>query len=68
MSRQEKHCYACGKESLSKDEIGLTKKLVGRQTTRFFCIDCLADQLDVTPEELLAKAEEFREAGCSLFQ
>lgn len=68
MSKQVKQCYACGKENLTKDEIGLTKKLVGRQTVRFFCLECLADQLDVTPEELLAKVEEFREAGCTLFK
>ena len=29
---------------------------------------CLADYLGVTEEELLAKVEEFKEEGCTLFK
>jgi len=28
---------------------------------------CLADYLEVTPNELLDKVEEFKQQGCSLF-
>ena len=62
-----KKCYVCGKEPLSKDEIGLTKKLIDRKAKSFYCISCLSEELDVTEEELLAKIEDFKNEGCTLF-
>ena len=64
---QNKKCYTCDKRKLSKLEIGLTKKLLGREFKQFYCLECLADSLEVTVEELLAKVEEFKEQGCPLF-
>jgi hypothetical protein len=64
---EKKSCYICGKEALSKNEIGLTKKLLGKDSKRFYCIDCLAECLEVDTEFLLAKVEEFKEQGCELF-
>jgi hypothetical protein len=64
---QTKTCYVCGKQTLTKDEIGLTRKLLDKKTTLFYCLDCLADYLDVDTEFLLAKVEEFKEQGCTLF-
>ena len=52
---------------MSKDEIGLNKKLLGRKIVRFYCLSCLANYLEITPEELLAKVEEFKMQGCELF-
>ncbi len=63
-----KTCYVCGKNPLSKDEIGLTKKLIDKKSSRFYCVPCLADYLEVTSEELLDKLEEFKDEGCSLFK
>jgi hypothetical protein len=63
----KKNCYVCGKETLSKIEIALSRKLLGRKITRFYCLSCLANYLDVTAPELLAKVEEFKEQGCTLF-
>ncbi len=63
----QKKCYVCGNEPLSKDEIGLTKKLIDKKTKIFYCISCLAEELDVTEEELLAKIEDFKNEGCTLF-
>ena len=60
-------CYVCGKQNLDKDEIGISKKLINRETTIFYCIDCLAEFLDIDKDFLIAKIEEFREEGCSLF-
>ena len=68
MKTSEKRCYVCGKFPLSKDEVGLTKKLMGRQRTQFYCMDCLAEDLEVTTEELQAKIQEFKDEGCTLFQ
>ena len=63
----KKSCYVCGKEVLNKNEIGLTKKLLGRDSKRFYCLDCLAEYLEVDTEFLLIKVEEFKEQGCKLF-
>lgn len=68
MANAVKICYVCGKTSLSKDEIGLTKKLIYKKSQIFYCLPCLADYLEVTPDELLAKIEEFKEEGCTLFK
>lgn len=61
-------CYVCGKEDLTKDEIGITKKLIDKKAKRFYCLSCLAEYLEVTEEELLDKIEEFKNEGCTLFQ
>lgn len=61
-------CYVCGKQNLNKDEIGITKKLLGKNEQRMFCISCLAEQLEVTEEELVDKINEFKEEGCKLFR
>ena len=60
-------CYNCSKEPLSKDEVGLCKKLLGRNCKYLFCLDCLAEQLDVTAEYLLARVVDFKNQGCALF-
>ena len=60
-------CYVCGKEPLSKNEIGLTKKLINQNAKSFYCISCLAEELDVTVDELKAKIEDFINDGCKLF-
>lgn len=65
---ETKSCYVCAKDSLSKDEVGLNKKLLGRKITQFFCLNCLAKYLEITSEELLAKIEEFKAQGCKLFE
>lgn len=68
MSMEAKKCYVCGKTPLTKNEIGLTKKLINKKAISFYCIDCLAEYLEVTTEELEAKVEEFKEEGCILFK
>ena len=62
-----KECSSCRKNPLTKDEVGACKKLLGIKTTKFFCIECFASYLDIAPEELLEKIEEFKEEGCKLF-
>jgi DNA-directed RNA polymerase subunit RPC12/RpoP len=65
----KKHtCISCGKDPLSKNETGITLKLLGENTTVYYCIDCLADYLEVTVQELEDKIEEFKEQGCKLFE
>jgi len=61
-------CYVCGKENLSKNEIGLVKKMVDKKSRIFYCLPCLAEYFEVTEDELIAKIEEFKEEGCTLFK
>lgn len=61
-------CVSCRKLNLNKNIIGLNKKLLGENQINFYCIDCLADYLGVSVEELLEKIEEFKEQGCKLFE
>jgi len=60
-------CFACGKKQLSRDELGLNRKMIGREIKQFYCLECFAEYFDVTTEELLAKIEEFKGEGCVLF-
>ncbi|MCQ2480355.1 MAG: hypothetical protein MJ120_06895 [Clostridia bacterium] len=59
-------CVKCQKE-LVPDDIGLTKKLINRGATEFYCIDCLAEKFDCSTELLQSKIEHFRNMGCTLF-
>ena len=61
-------CIMCGKSDLKKNTIGINKKLLGEKIVNFYCMDCLADYLNVTVEELMDKIEEFKEEGCKLFE
>ena len=53
---------------LSKDEIGLHKKLINRACTEFMCMDCLAEHFSVSKELLIQKLSEFKSQGCLLFK
>lgn len=62
-----KECLACRKSPLDKNTIGINKKMLGNQLKTFYCMDCLADYLGCSVEDLLEKIEEFKEEGCTLF-
>ncbi len=61
-------CVSCGKENLDKNSIGINKKLLGESVENFYCLDCLAEYLDVTVQDILDKIEEFKDEGCKLFE
>lgn len=63
-----KHCVSCCKHPLSKDEYGICIKLLGEETEVFYCLDCLADYLDVKKQDILDKIEEFKDEDCKLFK
>ena len=59
-------CMKCSR-GLTADEVGLHKKLMGRGSREFLCIDCLAAYIGCPTEVLKKKTEEFRAMGCMLF-
>ena len=65
---REKECIACGKTPLDKNTVGINIKLLGKSISHYYCMDCLADYLGCTVNDLLEKIEEFKEEGCTLFQ
>lgn len=67
MAYKPQGCSICGITPISKNEIGVCKKLLGEKTESFFCLSCFAEYLDTTVDDLNAKIEEFKEQGCTLF-
>ena len=59
-------CVNCG-EPLTSDDIGLTRKLLGKTLTECYCVKCLSDKLSVSETRLREKIEEFKKSGCTLF-
>lgn len=51
-----------------KDILGINKKLLGRNTTNCFCINCLCEVVEATPTYLWEMIRDFKEQGCVLFQ
>ncbi len=62
------HCEVCGTVITEKDVIALNKKLYSRNIRQFYCLRCMAENLEVSEEDLLDKIDEFKEAGCVLFK
>jgi hypothetical protein len=62
------NCVACEKPDLNKDTVGINKKLLGMNIESVYCMDCLANYLDTTVEELLEKIEDLKDEGCTLFK
>lgn len=66
MDKPEK-CRECGRP-LTRDEIGLHKKLFNRAADSFLCISCSAEYFGVTAGLLEEKIRQFKEMGCTLFE
>ncbi len=62
----QERCAACGR-ILSRDETAITKKLVNRGATHFYCVTCLAARFQVTEADINEKIAWFRAQGCTLF-
>ena len=65
--KKEKCCCICGKTPLTKDEIGIVKKIIDIDATEFYCIHCLAVYLECEEQDIYDKIEDFKEDGCTLF-
>ena len=66
MSRAKIICCDCGK-TLTKDEIGLTRKLIDDEPAEYYCLTCMSEYLGCSIEDLQIKIQEFKEQGCTLF-
>ncbi|SHI41834.1 hypothetical protein SAMN02745691_00220 [Parasporobacterium paucivorans DSM 15970] len=64
--KTKKLCIDCNGQ-LSKDEVALSKKMLGRDIAEFYCIVCLAEFIVCDQEDLVIKIQEFKEQGCTLF-
>lgn len=64
----EINCTVCGKKKLDKDTVGINKKILSTEITEFYCLNCFADYLGCTVDDLLDKIEEFKNEGCTLFK
>lgn len=51
-----------------KDIIGINRKLLGEDTTKFYCIPCLCEVMECDAQAIMDKIEQFKEEGCTLFQ
>lgn len=68
MSRKKQiDCAYCFKEKLSKNEVGLNKKLIHPHIERMMCLACIAEHLETTEEEMEEMIERFKWEGCALF-
>ena len=68
MKAKKQVCASCGTVLAKKNEIGINIKLLGEETKAFYCMDCLADYLEVSVQDIEDKIEEFKEEGCKLFE
>lgn len=61
-------CAWCDTPIVSKDVIGINRKLLARNTHIFYCLPCFAEYCGCTEEDLEEKIAQFKEEGCVLFQ
>jgi hypothetical protein len=66
MAKKEIKCCDCSIK-LNKNEIALSKKMLGREIVEFMCVSCFADYLSCSVSDLEIKIQEFKEQGCALF-
>ncbi len=62
------YCHNCLDKVLDKDTVALNLKLLGREITDFYCLECLAETLEVTVQDLKDKIESYKEGDCVLFK
>ena len=55
------------KKYLQVDERVISKKLLGMDTNKLFCIECLAEYLGCTVDDLNVKIQDLKDQGCRCF-
>lgn len=66
MAKKCQYCYS----ELTRDEIGLAKKLFEPDTRRgkFVCLTCMSEMLETSVDDLEDKIQELKRQGCKLFR
>ena len=59
-------CRQCG-HPITADEIALCQKLLGMQLGQFYCLSCLARELNVEAPQLRRFMEHLKAVGCGYF-
>ena len=59
-------CLKC-QRALASDEVALHKKLMGKTSTEFMCLSCLAEYFEVEELLLREKIDQYKKMGCTLF-
>ena len=59
-------CLSCGR-AVTRDEKALTRKLINRGATSFYCLTCLSILFEVPEDTLRDKIVQFKKMGCTLF-
>lgn len=59
-------CKNCKRE-LSSNEIGLSRKLINKETVDYYCLDCLALKFGCERKKLEEIIERCKCQGCLLF-
>lgn len=59
-------CSDCNK-NIKKNDVALSLKYFGRQSSKLFCINCLSKMLNRSKKELKEDINRFLEEGCNLF-
>lgn len=52
---------------MGKYDIAMTRKMINRGASEFFCLECLCDRYGITMERMNDLIRRFREMGCTLF-
>lgn len=59
-------CCKCA-ASISRDEIAITKRLINRGATKYYCTACLAEAFGITAEDIERSIRHYKQIGCTLF-
>lgn len=68
MRKKAMTCAWCNAPIMSKDIIGINRKLIAENTHVFYCLPCFAEYCECTVEDLEERIEQFKADGCKLFQ
>jgi hypothetical protein len=52
---------------LQLDILSLNRKLLGDQSTKLYCLRCMADLFECAVEDVVNKLDAFKREGCRLF-
>ena len=68
MTQKTIRCRFCS-EQINQDIVALNKKIIDRNIPKdkCVCLNCMAETLECSIEDLQDKIEQFKEEGCVLF-